>query len=162
MPVYADGSVGGNFIVDDTPPPDITPPATVSNLAVVGVSSYSIKLKWTAPGNDGNSGTAAIYDIRFSTTPITNEMQWINSNLVYVVPGPKPSGSTETLTVNGLLPLTTYYFALKTADEAYNWSGLSNYIETKTTVAYLEWEEDDDEEESNPDIVEPTKGEFRP
>jgi hypothetical protein len=159
IPVYADGSVDGSFTVDDTLPPDTTPPATVSNLAVVGVSTYSVKLKWTAPGNDGNSGTATVYDVRFSTTPITNEMEWINSNLVYAVPGPKPPGSIEILTVNGLLPLTTYYFALKTADESYNWSGLSNCVSTKTLIAHLEWEEDEDEGDEvvpTPTIVVPT------
>lgn len=151
IPVYADGSVDGSFIVEDIPP------ATVSDLAVANVSAYSVKLEWTAPGNDGYSGTASIYDVRFSTTPITNEIEWINSNLIYSVPSPKPAGSTEILTVNGLLPLTTYYFALKTADEAYNWSGLSNCASAKTTVVSLEWEEDEDEEvEPTPTTVVPT------
>jgi hypothetical protein len=156
IPVYADGSVDGSFIVDDTPPPDNTPPAAVINLDVVEVSAYSVKLTWSAPGNDGNSGTAEIYDVRFSTTPITNEIAWVNSNLVYAVPGPKPAGSTETLTVNGLLPLTTYYFALKTADDSYNWSSLSNCVSAKTTLASLEWEEDEDEVVPTPTTVVPT------
>jgi chitodextrinase len=36
--------------------------------------------------------------------------------------------------VTGLSPATTYYFAMKTADEVPNWSGISNVI-TKTTAA---------------------------
>ena len=36
------------------------------------------------------------------------------------------AGSAEEFTVTGLAPLTTYYFALKTADKVPNWSGLSN------------------------------------
>jgi hypothetical protein len=35
-------------------------------------------------------------------------------------------GSAETFTVTGLFPDTTYYFALKAADEVPNWSGISN------------------------------------
>ena len=148
MPVYAFGAVGGSFQVgDDIIPPDSIPPATVNSLSVVSVAPYSIKLKWIAPGNDGNIGTATRYDIRFSLSPITNEMQWADSNLVYTPPKPKASGSTEIVTVNGLLPLTTYYFALKTADKVFNWSGLSNCVKATTSVGYLEWEEDEEDEE---------------
>ena len=39
---------------------------------------------------------------------------------------PKSAGQPETLTVTGLTPSTTYYFALKIADEIPNWSALSN------------------------------------
>jgi hypothetical protein len=45
------------------------------------------------------------------------------------------AGSSETLTVTGLSPDTTYYFAMKTADEVPNWSGLSNVANKETATA---------------------------
>ncbi|MFH1460573.1 MAG: fibronectin type III domain-containing protein, partial [Candidatus Omnitrophota bacterium] len=51
--------------------PDTTAPAAVSNLAVVNISQNSATLSWSAPGDDGSTGTAASYDIRYSTAAIT-------------------------------------------------------------------------------------------
>ncbi|HEQ98412.1 MAG TPA: T9SS type A sorting domain-containing protein [candidate division Zixibacteria bacterium] len=85
----------------------------------------TITLNWTAPGDDGEIGTAATYDIRYSTSPI-NAINWVSAVQVQNEPAPSPAGTVESFTVTGLNPNTTYYFAIKTADEAGNWSGLSN------------------------------------
>lgn len=45
---------------------DTTPPAKVTDLKVVSVTGSSVTITWTAPGNDGNVGTAVLYDIRYS------------------------------------------------------------------------------------------------
>jgi len=50
---------------------DITPPAAVTNLTVVSMTTSSAKLSWTAPGDDGDAGTAKSYDVRYYTTLIT-------------------------------------------------------------------------------------------
>jgi hypothetical protein len=50
------------------------------------------------------------------------------------VPAPQAAGTLETLTVTGLLPGTTYFFGLKTADEAGNISGLSNSAQGATAA----------------------------
>jgi len=106
-------------------PPDTTPPAAVTNLATGNPTVDSITLNWTAPGDDGNIGTASQYDIRWSTSPIT-DANWPAAAKCVGEPAPQPAGSRETFTVHGLTPNTTYYFALKTADGVPNWSGLSN------------------------------------
>src|SRR6185369_82451 len=54
------------------PPGDTTPPATVTNLTVSSVTSSSATLLWVSPGDDGNTGTATSYDIRYSTVLIDN------------------------------------------------------------------------------------------
>jgi hypothetical protein len=105
-------------------PPDSTPPSAVI-LTVDSCTSNSCTLRWTAPGDDGTSGTARQYDIRRSTAAITN------ANFTGATPlsgetSPLSTGSPETFTVTGLNPGTTYYFALKTADEIPNWSVASN------------------------------------
>ena len=94
-------------------------------LVVEATSSTSVELSWTAPGNNGNYGTAAQYDIRYSTSMIT-EWNWDRAIQLEGEPTPQPAGSRESFVVTGLNGNTTYYFAIKTADEVPNWSGLSN------------------------------------
>jgi hypothetical protein len=85
-----------------------------------------ITLQWTAPGDDGPNGTATSYDLRRSTTPITDLTTFNAATPVSGEPAPHAAGSAETMQVN--LPAGTYYFALRTADEALpaNQSGISN------------------------------------
>ena len=133
VPVSAEGSVNGSFTTGD-----YSSPSAVTNLYATGTTSYSVKLQWTAPGDDGNVGTAAGYDIRWSVSPITTERNWLNSNKVSGgIPAPGPAGSNQTLIVSGLLPYTTYYFALKSYDDYGNWSPLSNCASVTTPVEYL-------------------------
>ena len=108
-----------------TSEPDTTAPAAVEDLAASEPTSSSIKLTWTAPGDDGNTGNATSYDIRYSTTTI-NESNWDSAINCTGEPAPQPAGSSETFTVINLTANTTYYFALKTSDEVPNESPLSN------------------------------------
>ncbi len=105
---------------------DTTPPSAITNLATGSPTSNSINLTWTAPGDDGNTGTASQYDIRYSTSTINNDATWNSATQVTGEPTPQVAGTNQSFTVTGLSPSTTYYFALKTADEVPNWSGLSN------------------------------------
>ncbi|MCJ7655831.1 MAG: PQQ-binding-like beta-propeller repeat protein [Dehalococcoidia bacterium] len=113
------------------PGADITPPAKVTDLTVAEVTSNSVTLTWTAPGDDGNVGTASQYDIRYSISSIT-ETNWDSATQCTGVPYPQPAGSSENFTVTGLSAGATCYFALKTSDEAGNESGLSNVISGTT------------------------------
>jgi len=94
-------------------------------------ATTSVTLNWTAPGDDGSSGTAAEYDIRYSTSPIT-EQNWDQVSQAEDEPTPQIAGSDETFTISGLIPNTTYYFALKASDEVPNWSALSNVASVTT------------------------------
>jgi hypothetical protein len=49
--------------------PDAIPPAAVTDLTADTPTSYSATLHWTATGDDGATGTAAAYDVRYSTSP---------------------------------------------------------------------------------------------
>jgi len=93
----------------------------------------SVTLSWTTPGDDSLSGIASQFDLRFSTSPITNG-NFASATRFLGTPTPGPSGSHQTVTVTGLSPSTTYYFAIKTGDEVPNWSGISN-VTSKTTLA---------------------------
>lgn len=104
---------------------DTTPPAAVMDLAAVNTTDYSVTLQWTAPGDDGTAGAAFLYDIRFSTAPI-NDATWDAASQALGEPSPQTAGNTETFVVTGLTQDTDYHFVLKTADDEYNWSALSN------------------------------------
>jgi hypothetical protein len=83
-----------------------------------------VTLSWTAPGDDGGSGTATSYDVRYSMTPIADFVTFASATPVVGEPLPHAAGALESLQVN--LAPGTYYFAIRTKDEATNESGLSN------------------------------------
>jgi len=107
-------------------------PAALDDLVAINVTGTTVDLVWTATGDDGANGTATFYDIRYSTSPIT-QANWNSATHVTSEPAPRPSGETETFTVAGLSQGTAYYFAVKVGDEVPNWSGLSN-VATATTL----------------------------
>jgi len=112
--------------------PDTTPPGTVNDLHVISCSDNSCSLSWSAPGNDGNTGIANLYDFRYSTSNI-NESNFSSATQITSEPAPQTAGTSQSITITGLNALTTYYFAMKTRDEAENWSDLSN-IASDTTA----------------------------
>ncbi|MBT9165955.1 MAG: hypothetical protein DDT25_00618 [Chloroflexi bacterium] len=141
-PRVTDADFGGTSKLDEAigatvtvaAPPDTIAPAAVTDLAVVGQTSNSVTLGWTAPGDDGNTGTASRYDLRYSTSEITAaNFDWATK--VPIVPAPKRAGGSESFTVTGLAPATPYWFALKTADEVPNWSDISNVVSATTVLA---------------------------
>lgn len=107
-------------------PGDVTQQAAPS-------TATAVTLNWTAPGDDGGVGQAASYDLRYSTAPITAD-NFSAATAVAGVSAPAIAGSTEIMTVTGLQPATTYFFALTTTDEANNVSAMSN-VASKTTAA---------------------------
>jgi hypothetical protein len=108
---------------------DVTPPATVSDLvAVPGQFPGEIRLTWTAPGDDGSSGTASAYVIKVSHAAITAGNFDAAADLDRWIAEPLPlaGASAETLFVFGLRPDSTWHFALKASDEVPNTSAVSN------------------------------------
>ena len=107
------------------PPPDTTPPATISSLAVASVGNGSATIRWTAPGDDGAVGQATWYDLRYRTGgPITDANFYAAVHVQ--IPVPLPAGSSEQAVVTGLGGGTQYWFAVRASDEVPNWSGTSN------------------------------------
>ena len=53
--------------------PDATPPESLSDFHLAAVTRSTVLVNWTAVGDDGTSGKAAYYDIRWSTSPITTQ-----------------------------------------------------------------------------------------
>ena len=123
-----------NFVLQPPPPPpDTTPPADILDLAASNPTHNSVTLTWTAPGDDGTTGIASQYDIRFATSAITNDTEWNNATFIpNPLPPPSTAGSSENHTVIGLSDNTTFFFAIKTGDDGNQWSGLSNSPQATT------------------------------
>ena len=85
----------------------------MTNLAVGTTTQTSIALTWTAVGDDGNTGTATTYDLRYSTSHDHRRATSRSATQVTGEPAPKAAGQAESFTVTGLPSGTTYYFALK-------------------------------------------------
>ncbi len=105
--------------------PDGTAPAAIT-LSTGSVTSTSVELSWNAPGDDDNTGTATTYDVRYSTSQINAGNFDAATPWTTNVPTPAVAGSPQTVTIDTLTPDTTYYFAIKAADEAGNISPVSN------------------------------------
>jgi hypothetical protein len=112
-------------------PADLTAPSAISDLAALNAATSSIDISWTAPGDDGNSGTATAYDIRYRTNNITGG-NWNSATQVSGEPTPQIAGTNQSMTVSGLAENIEYFFAIKTSDEAANESGLSNVVSATT------------------------------
>ncbi|RLC51837.1 MAG: hypothetical protein DRH79_05600 [Candidatus Cloacimonadota bacterium] len=104
--------------------PDSTPPAAITDLTAIG-SETEIELSWTSPGDDGNIGTAAGYEIRIALYEIT-EINWEEAELLPGPPWPLIAGSLQDYTVDELELGNVYYFAIKAFDENNNYADISN------------------------------------
>lgn len=118
--------------------PDVTPPATVSNLIIPfgwDVPSGS-RLQCTAPGDDGMSGIAIEVAARWALSPITTEANWTAAGDLYF------AGSSATWKSNGVAGGSEFnaeltqnpnvavdkYIAIRFRDEAGNMGGISNNV----------------------------------
>jgi len=123
MTLYA---LAGCSEEDPASPGDTTAPAAVTDLRVESVVGGVVTLAWTAPGDDGDTGTASAYDIRYADFPVTDS-NWEICTKASTEPEPAAPGTEQSAVINtggG----TDFYFALKTSDEVSNWSNLSNVV----------------------------------
>ena len=116
----------------DSGPPDTTAPMGIDDLAATPAGTTAIALTWTAPADPPNN-TVTTYEIRRSTTTIATAADF-NVATPVTAPTPKSPTSPETATATGLLPETTYYFAVRAKDAAGNVGPISN-VASATTKA---------------------------
>ncbi|MEZ4647771.1 MAG: choice-of-anchor D domain-containing protein [Candidatus Eisenbacteria bacterium] len=107
--------------------PGPVPPADITDLAAFSVTSTQVVLRWTAPGDDGATGQATRYELRYSETSI--DASNFGSATEVPLPAPGLAGQDEFALVSNLVAESTYYFAILAFDEAENTSGLSNALE---------------------------------
>lgn len=126
--MYVDNiSIAGNV----KEPVDSIAPSKITNLQATEITKTSLKLTWTATGDDGPYGTASSYDIRYASANITSDT-WATAKQVSGEPIPKIAGSSESMTIPGLEEGTQYYFAIKAVDDQTLTSDLSNILTIST------------------------------
>jgi hypothetical protein len=107
----------------------LLPAAALAGESAETAAGYlrTVTVRWTAPGGDGNTGRAGLYDLRYSPFPITEH----NFKYAIRVPGldsPAEAGMVQTATIHDLYRSVGYYLAIRTADRHGNWSAISNVI----------------------------------
>ncbi|GJQ63383.1 MAG: hypothetical protein SCALA702_24360 [Melioribacteraceae bacterium] len=121
----------GTLVLDGWDPtigePDFIPPTPIVDLVIDDVTSSEVMISWTAPYDTSYGGVRA-YDIRYSTTAITDTNDFYNGTMVDNAPVPADSGETQSFTIGGLEFATTYYIAIRSRDMFDNWSELSNVV----------------------------------
>src|SRR6185436_10648440 len=95
---------------------DAVPPGAITGLAVDAIGSTSVRLRFTATGDDGGAGRASTYDVRFAAGAL--DLAHLDDATAFpnrVLPG--VSGEPDSVEVTGLLPSTAYAFAVRARDE---------------------------------------------
>ncbi|MBI5596812.1 MAG: hypothetical protein HY928_12035, partial [Elusimicrobia bacterium] len=97
---------------------DATPPSAALDLMMAALSSSTVTVSWTAPGDDGASGDIfdAAVSLGFGTDPGSLPPSLVLSSGALAV------GARFTQVFSGLSPGTTYFAAVLTRDSAGNWS----------------------------------------
>jgi len=126
---------GVAFVVDG----DLAAPAAVADLAASSVSGTQVHLRWTAPGDDGQTGTAASYELRMASAPIT-EASFPSATRI-PTPDPAAAGTVQETTASIAPTGETIYFALRTFDEAGNASALSNVLSVTPPMPTIVYED---------------------
>lgn len=131
------GNLGGlsNPLVANTeeesppppPAPDTTAPSAIDDLARSAGGPDWIELRFTATGDDGESGRATRFLVRFQANEaITSEADWTAARAAPgTPPAPGTGGTVHTFRVTGLAADTMYGFAIRAEDEAGNRSALA-------------------------------------
>lgn len=106
---------------------DVTAPGAIQDLsATFGDTPSQVRLAWTAPGDDGNSGSAEFYVVKSSSSPI-NASNWGTALTVPSYPPvPGSSGTPQQFLVSGLPTGQATYFAVRAYDSVGNESPISN------------------------------------
>ena len=116
---------------DPCSPPDSVGPSAITTLGVDEETAASLiqTISWVATGDDGDLGTAALYDIRYSENPL-DATSWAKATRLHNAPPPLPAGALQHLQLD--LPSDgEYNVAIKAYDEAGNSSPLSNSVRVK-------------------------------
>src|SRR5262249_828513 len=108
---------------------DTTPPAAPT-ITTVGVGKTTAVPFWINTGDDGTVGQASSYEVRYSTSNIT-EANWDHA-LIFCSAPPNASGTLQCCNGVTLSPGTGYYFAVRLTDNAHNISPISNVVHITT------------------------------
>jgi uncharacterized delta-60 repeat protein len=118
---------------------DVTPPSAIDDLTTSSPTNSSITLTWTAPGDDGMSGNATGYIVKYSTTGPINASNWESATTYGQSWTPAKNGTIETYVITELYANTTYWFAIEAYDDVTpaNYGDLSNSPSGRTSAVFF-------------------------
>jgi len=142
LPSFANKLVtGGRVNVHNALDNDTVAPAAVDGLVVSNVGLNSVSLQWNGTGDDGHTGQASRYEIRYASASIDDEAAWQVASR---------AGSSITLnadgTVSGELTGLNFnqsgYVAVRAYDNVGNASDISVSVPFATKTAAVLFEHD--------------------
>jgi len=116
----------------------IAPPkVTTLKASVVSINgTLRLVLEYTVPTDPSILGGEI--DIRYRIGSPLTALNWAATTVTTQItgePAPDASGTLQVISLSGLLPNTTYYFALKLKDACGKWSAMSNVVSFTTPDA---------------------------
>jgi len=137
---------------------DVVPPAKIDDLGALPGSNFGeVRLTWTAPGDDDNSGTVSGYRIRYRDTAVGDitDANWNSLPTVATSVPIASAGSQQSATVSSTHGLSagTYYFGIKAYDNVNNQGELSVIAKSATNQSIVSGTDD-----CAPVVVSPQNG----
>jgi uncharacterized repeat protein (TIGR01451 family) len=101
---------------------DTSPPEEISDLRIIAQSERTLTLGWTAPGDDGMTGTASLYDVRFSSQDLSTQESFALATPVHPlgIPRPGKGGNLESAIVDVPFRHTTGFIGVRATDNLGN------------------------------------------
>src|SRR6185436_7697063 len=94
-------------------------PAAVNITSVSDISPFGARLNFVAPaGTSGGLGHVVGYQVRYSSSPIGTEGEWVDAQAFGNHYVPRLRGLAETLRLAELAPSTHYFVAVRAVDGA--------------------------------------------
>jgi Tol biopolymer transport system component/subtilisin family serine protease len=118
LPISTGRAIDAGRAVQSITSSDATSPGAITNLTAQLSEFPGYTLVWTAPGDDGNSGKVAAYELRFSDTGFTDN----NWDLATPLAGPVPNdpGVFQTVTVKIPWRHPSGFIGVRAVDDAGN------------------------------------------
>lgn len=139
--------LGATLTLTTSPPPDLTPPGAVTDLAAEVLEDNTVRLTWTAAGDDGHQGSGTAYIIALSEgQAITTQAGFEAADRTEHEVG-HPAGTPVSVDLSGLPTEVTLGFAVCYRDDV----GLTGAVSNSPTVFLDELQDP----EPNPDQIEP-------
>jgi hypothetical protein len=114
---------------------DTDPPGAPMQLSTVSVSGTEAALALEAPGDDGQSGQATAYDIRYRAGAPLDASNFVSDGIpLGTVVRPVMPGQSQTFTVGGLFPETHYWVGIRAVDDCLNYGPIT-FVEVQTPRA---------------------------
>jgi hypothetical protein len=115
LELVADGGSLYRVRVSAHPEQDSLAPAAIAEPVITQLDATIVQLEFVAPGDDGNTGTVAGYDIRYRAGDSLDEQTFTSATPIVPVQ-PLSAGELQRFSIGGLLPGTPYVVGIRAYD----------------------------------------------